>query len=58
MDSLYQAAVQAVDESVINAIVQGEDVACVKPEGEICPGIDTDALRRIVLAQLQQGRTD
>ena len=54
MDTVYEAAVQAVDESVINAIVQGEDVACVKPEGEICPGIDTDALLQIVAKHLQR----
>ncbi|MBL9047393.1 MAG: P1 family peptidase, partial [Tabrizicola sp.] len=52
MDAVYEAAVQAVDESVINAIVQGEDVACVKPEGEVCPGIDTAELCRIVLSQM------
>jgi len=51
MDPFYEAATQAVDEAVINAIVQGEDVACVKPEGENCPGIDTAALCRIVLSQ-------
>ena len=49
MDPLYEAAVQAVDESVINAIVQGEDVPCVKPRGGVCPGIDTAALCRLVL---------
>jgi L-aminopeptidase/D-esterase-like protein len=48
MDPVYEAAVQAVDESVINAIVQGEDVACVKPPGATCPGIDTIELRRIM----------
>jgi len=26
LDSLYEAAVQAVDEAVINALVQGEEV--------------------------------
>ena len=53
MDPVYEAAVQAVDESVINAIVQGEDVFCVKPEGETCPAIDTEALCRIMV---QHGR--
>ena len=48
LDPLYEAAVEAVDEAVINAIVQGEDVATVKPEGKVCPGIDTDALCRIM----------
>lgn len=44
MDPFYEAATQAVDEAVVNAIVQGEDVACVKPLGEVCPGIDTGQL--------------
>ena len=48
LDPLYLAAVEAVDESVINAIVQGEDVACVKPEGTICPGIDVDRLLAVM----------
>ena len=48
IDPLYEAAVEAVDESVINAIVQGEDVATVKPAGQICPGIDTEALRAVM----------
>lgn len=51
MDPVYEAAVQAVDEAVINAIVQGDDVACVKPQGAVCPGIDTGALCRLVLGQ-------
>jgi L-aminopeptidase/D-esterase-like protein len=51
MDPVYEAATQAVDEAVINAIVQGEDVACVKPAGEVCPGIDTAELCRIVQSQ-------
>lgn len=51
MDPVYEAAAQAVDEAVINAIVQGEDVPCVKPVGRVCPGIDTAELCRIVLSQ-------
>ena len=48
MDAVYDAAVQAVDESVINAIVQGKDTVCVKPEGAICPGLDTAELCRVM----------
>jgi D-aminopeptidase len=51
MDPVYEAAVQAVDEAVINAIVQGEDVPCVKPAGAVCPGIDTGELCRLVLGR-------
>ncbi|MCX8507973.1 MAG: P1 family peptidase, partial [Rhodobacteraceae bacterium] len=48
MDPFYEAATQAVDEAVINAVVQGEDVACVKPEGETCPGIHIPELLAIM----------
>ena len=41
IDPLYLAAVEAVDEAVVNAIVAGEDVATFKPQGQIVPGIDT-----------------
>ncbi len=44
MDALYEAAVEAVDESVINALVQGEDVPTVKPQGQTCVALDTDEL--------------
>ena len=44
IDPLYLAAVQAVEEAVVNAIVAGEDVATVKPPGQIVPGIDTARL--------------
>jgi D-aminopeptidase len=33
-----------VDEAVINAIVAGQDVATVKPPGQICRAIDTARL--------------
>ena len=48
MDILYNAAVEAVDESVINAIVAGEPVEAVKPKGWICPAIDIDDMCRIL----------
>ena len=48
IDAFYlaavEAAVEAVEEAVVNAIVAGEDVAMVKPEGRMCPAIDTAAL--------------
>lgn len=47
LDPLYLAAVEAVEEAVINAIVAGEDVAAVKPEGLIVRGIDRNRLREI-----------
>lgn len=47
IDPIYLAAVEAVEEAVVNAIVAGEDVATVKPEGRICPAIDTGRLAGI-----------
>lgn len=44
MDPIYLAVVEAVEEAVVNAIVAGEDVATFKPQGKICPGIDTARL--------------
>ena len=44
IDPLYLAAVQAVEEAVVNAIVAGEDVATFKPKGHIVPAIDTARL--------------
>lgn len=50
LDPLYLAAVEAVEESVINALVAGEDVATFKPPGMTCPGIDTARLMQIMAA--------
>ncbi|MFZ1340767.1 MAG: P1 family peptidase [Paracoccaceae bacterium] len=47
LDPFYLAAVEAVEEAVINAIVAGEDTPTVKPAGKICRGIDHDRLRAI-----------
>lgn len=50
LDPFYEAAVEAVDESVINAIVAGEDAPTFKPEGFICPAIDTERLMAVMAA--------
>ncbi|WRH62886.1 MAG: P1 family peptidase [Fuscovulum sp.] len=47
LDPLYLAAVEAVEEAVVNALVAGEDVATVKPPGQTVRAIDTDRLRRL-----------
>jgi D-aminopeptidase len=47
IDPLYMAAVQAVEESVVNAIVAGEDTPSFKPAGHIVPGIDTAQLKAL-----------
>ena len=47
IDSLYLAAVEAVEEAVVNALVAGEDVTSFKPRGRVCPAIDTELLAEI-----------
>jgi D-aminopeptidase len=44
LDPLYLAAVEAVDEAVLNALVAGEGVPSVKPPGLRCEAIDTARL--------------
>jgi len=44
IDPLYLAAVESVEESVINALVAGEHVPTFKPPGYTCYGLDTAAL--------------
>ena len=44
LDPLYLAAVEAVEEAVVEALVAGEDAPTVKPPGMICRAIDRDRL--------------
>lgn len=48
LDPLYLAAVQAVDEAVINALVAAETCPTFKPPGQTCAAIDTDALKEVM----------
>ena len=48
IDPLYEAAVQATEEAVVNAMVAAEDRVAVKPAGQVVRAIDTDALRRLM----------
>ena len=50
IDPIYLAAVEAVEESVINALVAGEDAPTVKPAGKTCRALDTERLRAIFAA--------
>jgi D-aminopeptidase len=47
IDGLYLAAVEAIEESVVNALVAAEDAPTVKPEGRICRAIDTARLKAL-----------
>lgn len=50
LDPLYLAAVEAVEEAVINAMVAGEDAETVKPPGHLCRAIDLERLSTIFRA--------
>ncbi|WP_339670586.1 P1 family peptidase [Dasania marina] len=47
-DTLYLATVQAVEESVLNAMIAAESVATIKPAGRVLEAIDHDALCRVM----------
>jgi L-aminopeptidase/D-esterase-like protein len=47
LDNLYLAAVQSIEEAVVNAMVAGEDVPTVKPEGKTCRALDASQLKTI-----------
>ncbi|MFT6285525.1 MAG: D-aminopeptidase [Alcanivorax sp.] len=48
-DIIYEAAVQAVEESVINAMVAAKSVPVIKPPGYILTAIDHDDLRKLMI---------
>jgi D-aminopeptidase len=48
LDAIYLAAVEAVDESILNAMLAAEDVPTARPAGSICRAIDVDALVTIL----------
>ena len=53
LDELYMGSVEAVEESVLNALVAAEDMTMVKPEGLVCKAIDHKAL---ITVMKQYGR--
>lgn len=44
LDPVYEAAVDAIEESVINALLGARDVPTARPPGAICRAIDTERL--------------
>jgi D-aminopeptidase len=48
LDPLYLATVEAVEESVLNALCAGDDAPTVKPRGRVCRAIDTASLRSLL----------
>ncbi|HEV7370691.1 P1 family peptidase [Arenibaculum sp.] len=44
LDPVYRAAVEAIEEAVVNALVAAEDMVTLKPPGRRCAAIDHGAL--------------
>ena len=50
LDPVYMAAVEAVDEAVLNALCAAEDVPLARPANGICRAMDTDRLMSLLRA--------
>ena len=48
-DAIYLAAVEAVEEAVINAMLAAEDMTTLRPPGHLCRAIDGAKLRSLVV---------
>jgi D-aminopeptidase len=48
LDPVYMAAVEAVDEAILNAMLAAEDVPTARPAGGVCRAIDPDTLVAIL----------
>ena len=44
-DSIYMAAVETIEEAVINAMLAAEDMTTLRPEGRVCRAIDGERLK-------------
>ena len=44
LDDIYLAAVESVEEAVLNALVAAEDMTTLRPAGKLCRAIDHDRL--------------
>ncbi len=49
-DPVYLAAVEAIEEAVLNAMLAAEDMTTVHPAGRVCRALDGDALVKILSA--------
>ncbi len=48
LDPVYLAAVEAVEEAVVNALVAAETMTTIKPPDRVCRAIDHQALREVM----------
>jgi D-aminopeptidase len=46
-DPVYLAAVEAIEEAVVNAMLAAEDMTTLRPPGLTCRAIDADRLRSL-----------
>lgn len=46
-DPIYMAAVEAIEEAVVNAMLAAEDMSTLRPAGHVCRAIDGERLRQI-----------
>lgn len=47
LDPVYMAAVEAIEEAVLNAMLAAEDTPTARPAGAVCRAIDAEALREL-----------
>ena len=52
-DPIYLAAVESIEEAVVNALLAAEDMTTLRPAGRVCRAIDHD---RLVHLLRQHGR--
>jgi len=48
LDDIYRAAVEAIEESVLNALLSAESVPTIKPPGQVLKAIDHDELLAVL----------
>lgn len=48
LDPVYMAAVDAVDEAILNAMLAAEDIPSARPAGSVCRAIDAEHLMAIL----------
>ena len=47
-DPIYLAAVESVEEAVVNALLAAEDMNTLRPAGHICRALDHDQLMAVM----------
>ncbi len=50
LDPVYLAAVESIDEAILNALFAADDVPTARPSGAMCKALDTDELLKLLKA--------